>query len=408
MGRIFCLAAALAIAAAAAPARAQTGPSLNSFFMNVTKDGDCCGHFSFGERLPAGRHLPLPGPTMSRLGRGRYAISAPGAAPFPEEPGPEGHAGFFVAVTTVGGDAHCFEVSTVAIGFTDLLSTVACVDPRGAPVDSAFSWSYRADSLAHPQRTPYRASFAYAHVRAGGRLGSWFVARPGARPRIERRGAGAYRVTFAPIGFSTGGFEHTAGPAGETYAQVSPICDPGRCGTVVCAVDRTRVSARGWSADVRCSDGEGRPADTDLRVLVGREAMNSQSVSTPWKYQRYNEATNHGWIAWSDSSTATGDASLRHARAVHVNQAKEFPGNRPVTTRHPATGRYRVTFHDQIVYGPTYWSLHVTSRDGGGGAYCTIGDFDDRVAAVDVTCFDGQGVPRDGRWFLNMRRQYNN
>src|SRR5262249_32956264 len=145
---------------AAPPARAQMGPAVNAFVTHVQTDRENCGAYTFAPKRPAGRKHPVIAPAVVETGPGRYTITAAGAAPF-EERSPR--AGFFVDVTAVGGNTRCFEEGAFRRG-EDLLSNIRCVDPRGAPRSSEFSWSYRADSLDHVQYAAYRANFGYAQV----------------------------------------------------------------------------------------------------------------------------------------------------------------------------------------------------------------------------------------------------
>jgi hypothetical protein len=196
--------------------------------------------------------------------------------------------------------------------------------------------------------------------------------------------------------------------------QVSHVCGGGTCGTTTCVPAAWSVGATASFADIRCTDPSGAPVDETFRVFIGQEALNSQSVgrferaSDYKKYQQYyNEGINYGWVNSSDMSPAIGDNAVAKPRVTYMNKTKDHPGQRKIDYFHPARGLYSVIFRDQIIYGQTYWSLHVTARETDRGTYCNIGDLDYKLLKVSVACFDGTGQPRDARWFLGMRRLYN-
>jgi hypothetical protein len=392
----------------AAPACAQQGPAMNSFYMNVNPtDGECCADLTFVQTLPPDRKLPLPAVTMLRTAKGKYLVTALGAAPFP---GPPERGGFFVAVTAVGGNAHCFEVETLVRRWRDLLGTVGCVDPQGAPVDSQFSWSYRADSPDFVQSTVQPANFAYAQVTDNGKLGTFFTPVKGGGVAVQRSGTGAFKIKFNRLGTATASLDGKTGVG----VLVSNVCAGTACGTHVCAPAAWTVGSNASSVDVRCADRAGAPVDADFRVFLGQEALNSQAFGkfdNPDNYkkyhQHYNEGTNYGWVVSSEKGAAAGAEPIKSPKISYMNKGKDFPGPRKIDYFHPATGKYTVKFRDQIIYGQTYWSMHTSALEAEGGIYCNVGDIDYKTAQVGVNCFDGQGAPRDARWFLGMRRLYN-
>src|SRR5256885_10683576 len=153
----------------------------------------------------------------------------PGTEHFPSEPP---RAGFFTAVTAVASNAHCFEESTLVRGTKDLVSTVGCVDPKDARVDSEFSWSYRADSLDFVQFTTMPVNFAYAQVMPDLQLGAYFNPAKGGAVTATQAGTGPIKVKFTGLGTASGGIDRKTG----THAVVSNICAADApCGTNVCA-----------------------------------------------------------------------------------------------------------------------------------------------------------------------------
>jgi len=399
----------LAVVAFSAVARGQQGPAMNSFYLNVKPtDGECCANVTFVQNLPPERKLPLPAVTMSRIAKGKYLVTAVGAAPFPTAP-PRG--GFFTAVTAVASNAHCFEESTLVRGTKDVVSTVGCVDPRGARVDSEFSWSYRADSLEFVQFTTMPANFAYAQVMPDLQVGSYFNPAKGGAVTATQAGTGPVKVKFAGLGTGNGGIDRKAG----THAVVSNICSgDAPCGTNVCVPVAWSVGASASTVDVQCHDPKGAPVTAAFRVFLGQEALNSQAFgkfAIPSDYkknkQHYNEGTNFGWVSSSEMGAADGQNPLAKPDIAYLNKGKDFPGPRKIDYFHLGPGKYKVKFKDQIIYGQTYWSMHATTRDSEGGAYCNVGDIDYHTLEVGVSCYDGTGAPRDGKWVLSMRRLYN-
>ncbi len=394
-------------------AAAQQGPAMNSFFMNVKPtpdDGECCANVTFAQKLPEGRALPAA-VTMERLSKGRYVMLAASAAPFPTT---AERGGFFVAVTAIRSNAHCFEVSTLVRGARDLIGSVSCVDPKGAPTDSEFSWSYRADSYDYVQFTVLPKNFAYAQVFADGKMGSVFSPIPGAGAQVEHVERGRFKVKFPRLGTASAAMDRKTGVG----VLVSNICAQGGngngCGTNVCIPAASTVAANASTVEVRCADRTGAPVDNAFRVFVGQEALNSQSFGkfvNPSDYkkyhQHYNEGTNYGWVNSSYKAAASGIAPIANPEISFMNKGKDFPGPRKIDYFHPATGKYLVKFRDQIIYGQTYWSMHATARETDAGTYCNVGDIDYKTAQVGVNCFDGNGAPRDATWFLGMRRLYN-
>ena len=402
-----CLLAAVAIAPSSR-GLAQQGPAMNSFYMNVKPtEGECCANMTFAQNLPPERKRPLSAVSMERIGKGRYVLLASGAAPFPTA---APRSGFFVAVTAIASNAHCFEVSTLIRGNRDLVGSVACVDPRGVPVDSEFSWSYRADSFDFVQFTVLPRNYGYTQVFADGKLGTFFTPVPGGGVAVERVAAGQFKVKFPRLGTATAAIDRKTGVA----VLVSNTCPEGNCGTNVCVPAAWTIGSNASSVDVRCSDRTGAPVDNGFRLFLGQEALNSQAFgkfdkpSDYKKYQQhYNEGTNYGWVSSSDLSSTPGKDPIPNPEIAFMNKGKDWPGPRKIDYFHLARGKYLVKFRDQIVYGQTYWSMHANTRETDGGAYCNLGDIDYRTAQIGVNCFDGNGAPRDARWVLGMRRLYN-
>ena len=400
---------ALMLGAPARRAQAQQGPAMNSFFLNVKPtDGECCANVTFVQNLPPERKQPVPAVTMERIGKGKYVMLAAGAAPFPTAPD---RGGFFVAVTAIASNAHCFESETLIRGSRDLVGTVNCVDPRGVPVDSEFSWSYRADSYDFVQFTVLPKNFGYTQVFAEGKVGIYFSPIPGAGVQVQHPERGLFKVKFPRLGTAGGGIDRKLGAG----VLVSNICaDRGvSCGTNTCIPSASSVGAGASTVEIRCADRSGAPVDNAFRVFLGQEALNSQSFgkfANPNDYkkfhQHYNEGTNFGWVTSSEKG-ATSKEPLPNPEMTFLNKGKDQPGPRKIDYFHLAPGKYRVKFRDQLVYGQTYWSMHATARETDGGTYCNVGDIDYRTVEIGVNCFDGNGAPRDATWFLGMRRLYN-
>ncbi len=407
---------AIFIVAPGPRALAQQGPAMNSFYLNAKPtDGECCANVTFVQTLPPERTRPVPAVTMEHVGKGKYVMLAASAAPFPTAPE---RGGFFVAVTAIASNAHCFESETLVRGSRDLIATVDCVDPKGIPVDSEFSWSYRADSYDFVQFTTMPKNFGYAQVFADSKLGAYFSPIAGAGVQVQHPERGLFKVKFPRLGTSGGmangiatGMDRKLG----TGVLVSNICPRGlgACGTNTCVPAAWSVGASASTVDVRCADRTGAPVDNAFRVFLGQEALNSQAFGkfadpTDYKkfHQHYNEGTNYGWVVSSEKGAPSKDA-LPNPRITFSNKGKDFPGPRKIDYFHVATGKYRVKFRDQLVYGQTYWSMHASARETDGGVYCNVGDIDYRTVEVGVSCFDGNGAPRDATWFLGMRRLYN-
>jgi hypothetical protein len=390
-------------------AQAQQGPSMNSFYLNVKPtDGECCANVTFVQKLPPERKARVSAVTMEHIGKGKYVMLAASAAPFPTAPE---RGGFFVAVTAIASNAHCFESETLVRGARDLVGTVDCVDPKGMPVDSEFSWSYRADSYDYQQFTTLPKNFAYAQVYADGKTGIYFSPIAGAGVQVQHAERGLFKVKFPRLGTS-GGMDRKTGAS----VLVSNICPRGLggCGTSSCVPAAWSVGASATTVDVRCADHTGAPVDNAFRVFVGQEALNSQAFgkfADPKDYkkfqQHYNEGTNYGWVVSSEKGPPAGKDPLPKPDITFMNKGKDFPGPRKIDYFHLAPGKYRVKFRDQLVYGQTYWSMHATARESDGGVYCNVGEIDYHNIEVGVNCFDGNGAPRDAIWSLGMRRLYN-
>lgn len=389
-------------------ALAQQGPSMNSFFVNAKPtDGECCANVTFAQNLPPERKRPTA-VSMEKVGTGKYVMLATSAAPFPVAPE---RAGFFVAVTAIGSNAHCFESETLVRGARDLIGSVQCVDPKGTPIDSEFSWSYRADSFDHVQFTTLPKNFGYAQVLADGKTGVSFSPIPGGGVQIQHPERGIFKVKFPRLGTSSG-----MDPKTGAGVLVSNICPRGLddCGTNTCIPSAWSVGASASTVDVRCADRTGAPVDNAFRVFLGQEALNSQAFgkfADPSDYkkfhQHYNEGTNYGWVVSSEKGAPAGKDALPKPNISFMNKGKDFPGPRKIDYFHFAPGKYRVKFRDQLVYGQTYWSMHATARENDGGTYCNVGEIDYHSIEVGVSCFDGTGAPRDATWFMSMRRLYN-
>jgi hypothetical protein len=379
-----------AVVAEVPRAQAQMGPALNSFVTYVKTDREGCGAFTFAAKRPPGNKRPVTAPFVTQTAVGRYAITAPGAAPLP---GASPRAGFFVDVTAVGGNARCFEEGAFRRG-EDFLSNVRCVDPQGAARAAEFSWSYRTDSLDFVQYAAYRANFGYAEVDATGGLFSHFSPAPDARITVDKRGVGQYRVTFGGLGTASANLDRARG----ADVQISNICKSPACATTACAMVDWSMGRTSSFVDVRCADLRAGPADGAFRVYIGQEAMNSQEEGSKSNEQDVNEGVNYGWVSASDVARDVVYASKSHARR----------GFRKVVTAHTGRGKYSVRFEDQIIYGPTCWALHVTAHSTRDPAYCIVDGADNEKNEVRVGCYDRDGAPRDTPWSLSMRRQYNN
>jgi len=380
-----------------AGAQAQMGPAMNSFLMNVKTDHEQCGAATFAANRPAAWRHAVTAPTIERAGQGVFMITAPGAAPLP---GTSPRAGFFVDVTAVGSNAHCFEDSDYVRG-SDFQSQVRCVRPDGSPVDSEFAWSYRSDSLDLVQYSVYRANFGYAQIGTDGALASFFTPAAHALVTSKRLGKGRFKVVFGKLGTASADMV----PGVDASVQ---ICRTPACASDTCSVAAWSIGATSSTVDVRCFTKKGEPVDASFRVFIGQEALNSQEFGVPTPGRRVGDGVNFGWVDSSERRPATGPGPIANPHIVYMARSKEAVGKRKVVYFHTAPGKYAVAFEDQIVYGPTCWDLHVTARELDSGTYCNIGATDHAKGLVGVACFDGEGLPRDARWSLTMRRQYNN
>jgi hypothetical protein len=339
-------------------------------------------------------------PFIEQTGKGAYSITAPGAAPLPGTPP---RAGLFIDVTAISSNAHCFEDGNYVRG-SDFLSRVRCFSPEGSPVDSEFAWSYRSDSLDYVQYAVYRANFGYAQVGPDGKLGTFFT--PAAHPAVTSRRLrkGRFKIVFGGLGTASADML----PGVDANVQVSGVCTTPACPNDVCAIAGWSVGATSSSVEVGCDDKMGAPVDASFRVFIGQEALNSQEVGVPTPGRTVGDGVNFGWVDSSDKTAAPRPDPIPNPRIVFMAQSKEALGKQPVVYFHTARGKYAVAFEHQLVYGASCWDLHVTARELDGGTYCNIGPTDHEKGLVGVACFDGTGAPRDARWSLTMRRQYNN
>ena len=284
-----------------AGAQAQMGPAMNSFLMNVKTDHEQCGAATFAANRPAAWRHAVTAPTIERAGQGVFMITAPGAAPLP---GTSPRAGFFVDVTAVGSNAHCFEDSDYVRG-SDFQSQVRCVRPDGSPVDSEFAWSYRSDSLDLVQYSVYRANFGYAQIGTDGALASFFTPAAHALVTSKRLGKGRFKVVFGKLGTASADMV----PGVDASVQVSEICRTPACASDTCSVAAWSIGATSSTVDVRCFTKKGEPVDASFRVFIGQDRRRSTPRSSAFR-RRVEE--------WATVSTSVGSiprsAGQRQAR----------------------------------------------------------------------------------------------
>ena len=214
--------------------------------------------------------------------------------------------------------------STLVRGARDLVGTVDCVDPKGAPVDSEFSWSYRADSYDYravhrrcPRTLPTRRSSPTARSAATSRRSPARASQVAAR-----RSAGSSRSSSRAS--ARLGRQWIARPGAGVL--VSNICARGLggCGTNICvpaaSVGRARAPRPSTSAapTAPALRSTTPSACSWVRRRSTRRPSASSSIPSDYKkfHQHYNEGTNYGWVVSSDKGAPTGkDRAVRSRRS---------------------------------------------------------------------------------------------
>jgi hypothetical protein len=413
-----------AVVAAPEIARAQgiEGPALigwypkfNQDFPDLSVHGPGC--LNVPENMPADRREPCGYPTLTSPGPGQYTITGDNLAPFPVTPEDSGWALF---VTTIGGNAHCFETGTTISGVA-LTSEVRCVDPAsGEDIESDFAWSYRADSLEHPQTENYAPSFAYARALKDGTL----VPEESLNPLdlrdddvlVERNGPGSYTVVFRDLN----PLEGSLLPALSPYnVLVQKTCsDDTNGGAEQAGCYRAVCNPESWtpgdfttydtSVEVRCFSADGAPRDTGFRVWFGDDGFTSQrGWNGPMRFAWTNLTSDVAADACRSSPELPGTSQ-------HETPETHYPGL-PVEACRAGPGAYDVNFVEQITPYSIDAIAPVVSSLAPDGTYCNVGRVDCGLhqqtcarpdapenARVTVACFDSSGNPADSPWTMNM------
>jgi len=369
------------------------------------------------ERMPAGRQDRCGPPLLTTLAPGRYQVSMANAAPFPTI---EDDSGSLVFATAIGSSAQCFEES-VTVTDTTLDSVFRCVDPTGADVETDFSWSFRADSLDHPQYAEYSPNFAYARVAKDGTLVAPESFNPiGLRAddvlALKNAGAGDYTVVFKDLNPLDASLEPLLSPYNVVVQKTclddaTGGAEPDGCYRTVCApVSWTPGDFTTWDTtiDVRCVAADGSPRDTSFRVFFGDEAYNSQGD--------YLGGVHHGWANWPFPPSETGCHVLPEFPSNSQHESPVvFPGYGVEGCRE-AVGTYHVNFLEPSLspYSVDGANFVVSSRSTD-GTHCNVGQLicpqghgacgipnTSPTTRVVVTCFDPSGEPADAQWTMNM------
>ena len=405
-------------------ARAQgiEGPALIGWYPKYNANlGDLpvhgAGCLNVAESMPEGRQSPCEFPTLTTLGPGQYAIAGENLAPFPIT---QEDSGWALFVSTIGGNAHCFETATTFTG-TALHSTVRCVSPMsGEDVESDFAWSYRADSLEYPQHDKYAPNFAYARVRSDGSL----VAEESLNPldlldddvRVERNAVGDYTVTFVDLNPLEGSLLPALSPynvlvqktcSGDEHGGV----ELGGCYRAVCTIEAWTpgdFTTYDTTVEVRCTSADGAPRDTGFRVWFGDEGFTSQ--------RGWQGGMRYGWTNFTSESSTPGCRTSPElvGTSQHETPETHFPGLAVEACR-SGLGAYDVNFVEQITPYSIDAVAPVVSSLAPDGAYCNVGRVDcgahqqtcarpdaPEFARVTVACFDSSGSPADAQWTMNM------
>ena len=397
------------------PALVGWYPKYNDDLPDLSVHGSGC--LNVPENMPPGRQAPCEFPALTTVGPGHYTVAGGNLAPFPMSA--EGSA-WALFVSTIGGNAHCFEAGTT---FSEgaLLSAVRCVSPAsGEDIESDFAWSYRADSLEYPQHGEYSPNFAYARVHPDGSL----IREESLNPLelrdedvlAERHGAGDYTVTFKDLNPLEGSLEPVLAPynvlvqktcAGDEEAG----SEPGGCYRAVCVLEAWTAGdfeIYDTTVDVRCYGADGSPRDTGFRVFFGDEGFTSQGG--------WEGGMRYGWTNFTSEMSASGCQTYPEllGNSEHETPETLFPGLAVEVCR-TGLGAYDVNFAEQITPYSIDAVAPVVSSLAPGGAYCNVGRVDcgahqttcarpdaPENARVTVACFDPSGNPADSAWTLNM------
>jgi hypothetical protein len=390
-------------------------PKYNANLVDLAVHGSGC--LNVPENMPVGRQSPCEFPTLTTLGPGHYDIAGENLAPFPVS---QGDSGWALFVSTIGGNAHCFETATTFTG-TALHSTVRCVSPvSGEDVESDFAWSYRADSLEYPQHGDYSPNYAYARVQSDGSL----VADQSLNPldlrdddiHVERNATGDYTVTFVDLN----PLDASLDPAFSPYnVLVQKTCsgdenggaDSRGCYRAVCRPEAWtpgNFTIYDTTVQVRCSAADGTPRDTGFRVWFGDEGFTSQGG--------WEGGMRYGWTNFTSEISAPGCRTSPElvGTSQHETPNTHFEGL-PVEVCRSALGAYDVNFVEQITPYSIDAVAPVVSSTAPDGTYCNVGRVDcgahqqlcarpdaPEFARVTVACFDSSGNPADSPWTLNM------
>jgi len=388
-------------------------PKYNYDVPDVPMHGSGC--LNVPEHMPSGRQAPCEFPSLTTLGPGLYTITGENLAPFPVTD----DTGWAIFLSTIGGNAHCFETATLFSG-TSLRSTVRCVDPAsGEDIESDFAWSYHADSLEYPQTENYTPNFAYARVLKNGML----VPEESLNPLdlrdddvlVERNDVGDYTVIFKDLNPLEGSLVPLLSPYNVIVQKTCSDDEAG--GADVSGCYRAVCSPEAWtpgdfatydtSVEVRCYGADGVPRDTGFRVFFGDEGFTSQGS--------WEGGMRYGWTNFTSEISEPGCRTFPELMGTsqHETPAMNFPGF-PVEVCRTGLGAYDVNFVEQITPYTTDAVAPLVSSLAPDGAYCNVGRVDCGAhqlcarpdapdnARVTVACFDSSGNPADSAWTVNM------
>jgi hypothetical protein len=382
---------------------------------NVQTHNQAC--YNDPSSMPSGRQTACGQPQLMPLSTGRWQITVANAGPFPTS---LGNSGYGVFVSTVGGNAHCFEEALSVSSSHQLSSTIRCVSPStGSNVDSKWAWYYRADSLDYPQQggNYWSNNFAYARINANGTVQqSQSLNNMAMRTNdvlVTRNSVGNYTVTFKDLNPADGGLDPTFSPY-NVVVQKTCLNDStsgsssSGCYRAVCIPytwDAGDFDTWDTTVNVRCYGQNGSLRDTGFRLFFGDEAFNSQ--------EGVDGGMHFGWANWSLSASAPGCYTSPIVIFQNQHQVQIYPSGGAELCRE-STGQYRVDFPDLQPYAIDDFTPIVSSR-ATGGTYCnaeSVACAADRSTCglvngppstrVRIKCYNRFGNVTNAQWNMNM------
>ena len=292
---------------------------------------------------------------------------------------------------------------TLVRGSRDLVGPSGASIQKGSPIDSEFSWSYRADSLDYVQFTDDPKNFAYAQVFPNGKIGTYFT--PFGEGAMHGPASRTRRIQGQDPGpeTSNAAMDRKTG-AGVLVSNIWRA--EGGCETNICVPGASSTGVERFDGRRRCFRPDRRATDNGFRVFwvkkrsIRRSSANSEirattrslASTTTREQLRVGRLVGQGPIPRARIRCPAG--------ITFINKGKDFPGPRKIEYFHPAPGN---TASDSGIS----WSTDrrtgrcTRPREKPTGATIAIsGDIDYHNVEIGVSCFDGNGAPRDaiGSW----------